>query len=114
MKKLWLIIPILLLSGCAGMPCKKSPLVEVGNADQLKDCQLLKTYIGPASDRMWGTPYIGNFKNKAMENAEKMGATHILWRSESDGIEFKPVLKAFKCPVNVDVFRNQEENSEDE
>jgi hypothetical protein len=114
MKKLWLIVPILLLTGCAGFPCKKSPLIEVGNPDQLQDCRLLKTFSGPASDRMWGTPYIGDFKNKAMKKAEEMGATHVLWRAESDGIEFVPVLKAYKCPVNSEAFRNRDENSDEE
>ena len=114
MKKLWLIVPIFLLTGCAGFPCKKSTLIEVGNLDQLQDCRLLNTYSGPASDRMWGTPYIGDFKNQAMEKAEKIGATHVLWRAESDGIEFVPVLKAYKCPADSEVFRNRgADNDED-
>ncbi len=114
MKKLWLIVSILLLSGCAGVFGEKSALIEVGNPDQLQDCRFLKSFAGPASDRMWGTPYIGDFKNKAIEEAEKIGATHFLWRSVSDGIEFIPVLKAYKCPPNSEAFRIRDENGDEE
>jgi hypothetical protein len=114
MNMFWMILPILFLSGCAGMPCKKSPLIQVGNPDQIQDCHLLKTFTGPVSYRMWGTPYIGNFEDQAMDEAEKMGATHVLWRSNIDGIESTPVLKAYKCPPNSEVYRNKDEYIEEE
>lgn len=93
------------------MPCAKSPLMEVGNPDQVRDCELVGTFTGPVSDRMWGTPYLGNFKNEAMEKAVKNGATHILWRTNIDGIEFRPVLKAYRCPPDSPAFRYNDGNS---
>ncbi len=114
MNKFWLILTILLLSGCADVPSKKSPLIEVGSPELLTDCTLLKTFTGPESGRFWDTPYLGNFKNEAMEKAEKIGATHILTRPVIDGIESKPVVRAYKCPPGSDAFKINEEGFEEE
>jgi hypothetical protein len=111
MGKLWLVLPILFLFGCAGMPCKKSPLIEVDNREQVKDCRLLRTFVGRAGEFIYGTPYMGNFKDDAMEEAEKMGATHILYRAEliGGGIEYTNVVYAYKCPENYELFRDEDE-----
>ncbi len=112
MKKALLVVSLLLLAGCGGFSGKQSTIVEAGEKDEVKDCQLLKTFSTPAGDRVWGTPYLGDFKYKAMQEAEKMGATHILFRSESDGIGSVAVMKAYKCPVNQETGGEKEENRE--
>ncbi len=111
MRRLWLILPILFLYGCAGMPCKKSPLVEVDDREQMKDCLLLKTFASQGGEFIFGSPYIGNFKDKAMEEAEQMGATHILYRSEiyGNGIGYANVVYAYRCPEGYETSGGDEE-----
>ncbi len=111
MGKLWLILSFLLLYGCAGMPCKKSPLLEVGYPEQMRDCQLLKTFVSQGGGFIVGTPYIGNFKNNAMEQAERMGATHILYKAELDGggIGYSNVVYAYKCPEGYETSLKEDE-----
>ena len=104
MKKILFFVSVLLLSGCAG-----SPLIQVGDARDVKDCQLLKTFSGPTSYRMWGTPYTGNFTSEAMEKAEKMGATHTHLTTEDSSIGSTIVLNAYKCPPDHDAMRQNRE-----
>ncbi len=113
MKKALLIVPLLLLCGCQGFAGKQSTIIEVGEPYEVKDCQLLKTYSKPAGYKAWGTPYLGDFKIKALQDAEKMGATHILYRSETDGLETVAVIKAYKCQPSEETTGGKEENNEE-
>jgi hypothetical protein len=111
MRKVLFVVSLLLLSGCAGVLGKPTPVVEVGEGEMVKDCQLLGSIRGPESFRMWGTPYIGNFKNEAREKAEKMGATHIQWTTDDSYISSIAVVKAYKCPPGHDAVK---QNAEEE
>jgi hypothetical protein len=111
MRKVLLVVLLFLLSGCSGVVGKQSTLIQVGEARDVKDCQLLESFMGPTSYRMWGTPYIGNFKNEAMEKAEKMGATHTFFTTEDSSIGSIAVLKAYKCPPDHDMVK---QNTEEE
>lgn len=108
MRKLWLAITLLLLAGCAGTAFKESKIIEASNAEEVQDCQLLKTFTGPGGYRMWGTPYLGNFKNEVLEKAEKMGATHILWRTRDRGIAYINVINVYRCPAVLDQVKEEE------
>ena len=108
MRKLCLAIPVLLLAGCAGMPYKESQIIEAGSAKDVQDCQLLKTFAGPGGYRMWGTPYLGNFKNEVLEKAKKMGATHILWRTRDRGIAYINVINVYRCPPVLNKVKEEE------
>lgn len=111
MRKVLFVVSLLLLSGCAGVVGKPRPLIQVGDARDVKDCRLLESFTGPTSYRMWGTPYIGNFINEAMEKAEKMGATHTLLTTEDSSLGSTTVLKAYKCPPDHDTVK---QNTEEE
>ncbi len=101
MKKSLVVVSLLLLVGCGGFSGKQSTIVEADVPYQVKDCQFLKSFKGPSGYRMWGTPMIiGNFKNEAIQKAEKIGATHILWRNESAGLGETAFVDAYKCPAN--------------
>lgn len=113
MKKALLVVSFLLLTGCAALSGKQNTIIEAGEQDEVRDCQLLKTFSAPAGDRMWGTPYLGDFKSKAIQEAERMGATHILFRSEADGIGSVAVIKAYKCPVVPQTDGEKEEYREE-
>ncbi|HET6419746.1 MAG TPA: hypothetical protein VFG19_06310 [Geobacteraceae bacterium] len=71
----------------------------------------MKTFIGSAGQFLYGNPYMGNFKDKAMEEAEEMGATHIMYRAELDGggIGYSNVVYAYKCPEEHETSGNNEE-----
>ncbi len=104
MKRLLLSVLLFLLAGCAGRPCMKTQIVEVGNRYQVADCQLLHTFTWPGGGLIFEAPYTGNFKDEAIAQAEKIGATHILYRSEIDGngVGVTGVVYAYKCPPSYE------------
>ena len=65
MKKVLFGVSLLLLSGCAGVFGKPTPIIQVTDGELVKECQFLGSIRGPESNRMGGTPYLGNFKNEA-------------------------------------------------
>ncbi len=110
MKKALLVVSLMLLAGCGGFSGKQSTIMEVGLPYEVKDCRLLQSFKGPSGYRMWGNPMnIGNFKNEAIQKAEKIGATHILWRNESADLVETAFVEAYKCLVDQDEMRNREE-----
>jgi len=113
MKKVLLAVSLLILGGCAGFAGRQSSIIEVGAREQVEGCQLLESFQGPSGYRMWGNPVvIGNFKNEAIQKAEKMGATHILWRTEKTDLGESTFVDAYKCPVSEGSTGNKDENGE--
>ncbi len=80
MCKIWLILSILFLYGCCGILGKKSPVIAVVNPEKVEDCRLLKKFTQQGGDSIFGAPYMGSFKDKSIMEAEKLGATHIMYR----------------------------------
>ncbi len=115
MARLLLIVSLFVAAGCSGLPCRKSPIVEVGSPLEVQDCQLLKSFYGPGGYRMWGTPYMGNFKNEVFEQAEKMGATHALTRTEirEDELGATTVVNVYKCAPGHEAVKDEEENGDE-
>jgi hypothetical protein len=110
MRKVLVVVALLLLSGCAWGTGKPGSLIQVGTASEVKGCRLLESFTGPTSYRMWGTPYTGDFTSKAMEKAEKIGATHTLSVMEDSSLGYTAVLRAYKCPPDHDlIMQNAEE-----
>ena len=109
MKKFGLAVSLFMLAGCAGVVGKPSPVMEVGDAEFIKDCRLMETFTGPMGYRMWGPPYIGNFKKEVMEKAEKMGATHMLLRTDVDGIGSTGIINVYQCPPDHDLLLDDDE-----
>ena len=114
MRKMLLAVSLFLLAGCAGVFGKQSPVVEVGERDMVKDCELLTTFTQPAGYWMMGVPYTGCYKYDALQRAEKVGATHVLWRQDLDGIQSTGILYAYKCPPDHDARREMEKEREEE
>jgi hypothetical protein len=109
MKILFLAATVFLLAGCGLFTKKPSSIVEVGDKDQLKDCLLLQTFEAPTGERLLGTPYIGNFKIESIKKAEQLGATHMVWWTDVDGIGGIGVLQVYKCPPGFEVMMPEEE-----
>lgn len=112
MKRMCIGMSLVILAGCAAVTEKQNPIMEVDEAEQVKDCQLLKTFTGPSSPRMWGVPYLGKFKSEVYKEAEKMGATHMLSRPEVEGIESKSIITVYKCPTEPEAPVNEQNNSD--
>ncbi len=113
MKKALLIFSFLFLSGCGGFAGRQSTVTEASDRAQVRGCQFLASFQGPSGYRMWGPPMvIGNFKNEAIQKAEMLGATHILWRynilwrdnnpwsNKAKGLGETAIVDAYKCPVS--------------
>jgi hypothetical protein len=114
MRKILLVFPLFLLAGCAGVFGKPSPVQEVGEFDMVKDCELLTTFAEPAGYWTMGAPYTGCYKYSAMQQAEKIGATHVLWRTDLEGIQSTGILFAYKCPPDHDARREMEKERQEE
>ncbi len=122
-KTLLIFISFLLLAGCGGFAGRQSTIIEASDREQVKGCKLLASFQGPSGYRMWGPPMvIGDFKNEAIQKAEMLGATHILWRNKILWREYSPwsnkvaglgetaFVDAYKCPAGeADKEKNGEE-----
>jgi hypothetical protein len=98
MKKLWLVVPLLALSGCAMFSTEKPFPLEESNPTSVRECRRVGTFPGPEGYRFWGPPAVlSDFKWKTAEQAKQMGATHIYWRESSEKFEGGIVGYAFDC-----------------
>jgi hypothetical protein len=114
MKKALLVIAFLIMAGCGGFTGRQSTIIEVSEREEVKSCLFLKSFQGPSSYRFWGPPtVIGNFKNEAIQKAETIGATHILWRTVNTGLCETAFIDAYKCPPS-DVTKSDEEEIREE
>ncbi|RQW83427.1 MAG: hypothetical protein EHM79_16175 [Geobacter sp.] len=108
MKRLWRIIPMLGLAGCSLFTANAPfPLKETSPAN-VKDCRKVAKFPGPSGYRMWGPPAaLGSFKYDTAKKAKEMGATHIYWGEDLDGLEGGIVGYAVDCTgVLVDTGEN--------
>jgi hypothetical protein len=98
MKKSMLFGSLLLLSGCSMFSSNKPfPLVET-EPPVVRECRKVGTFPGPTGSRMWGPPpVLADFKYRTAVKAKEMGATHIYWRENIEGIGGETVGYAFDC-----------------
>jgi hypothetical protein len=106
MKRLWLVVPMLGLAGCSVFGSNTPfPLQETSPAD-VRACRQVAKIPGPSGYRMWGPPAaLGTFKYDAAKKAKEMGATHIYWGEDVEGLEGEVVGYAVDCtgvPVGKD------------
>jgi hypothetical protein len=98
MKKIILLGSLLMLSGCSMFGSSKPfPLVETAPMG-VKGCRKVATFPGPTGSRMWGPPAVlADFKYQTALKAKEMGATHIYWREDLEGMNGQTVGHAFDC-----------------
>jgi hypothetical protein len=106
MKRLWLVVPILGLAGCSVFISDTPfPLKETTQA-RVKDCRKVAKFPGPSGYRLWGPPAtLGSFKYDTAKKAKELGATHIYWGEDVEGIGGEIVGYAVDCtgiPVDMD------------
>jgi hypothetical protein len=106
MKKLWLVVPLLGLAGCSVFGSNRPfPLKETSPED-VRACRKVAEFPGPYGYRMWGPPAdLGTFKFETAKKAKEMGATHIYWGVDIDGIAGEIIGYAVDCtgvPVESD------------
>ena len=88
MKILLLIIPLLGLAGCSAFSTKGPFPLKQTSPRTVKDCRKVAKFPGPAGYRMWGPPAaLGSFKYDTAQKAKEMGATHIYWGEDVEGLE---------------------------
>ncbi|MDD2337451.1 MAG: hypothetical protein PHD01_12830 [Geobacteraceae bacterium] len=112
MRRLWLVVPLLGLTGCSVFTENAPfPLKETNQSD-VKACRKVAKLPGPSGYRMWGPPAaLGSFKYDAAKKAKEMGATHIYWGEDVEGIEGGIVGYAVDC-TGVPVGRDENGISE--
>lgn len=98
MKRIWLLFSLLGLAGCSLFTTNEPfPLLEA-TPKSVKECRKVGKFPGPSGFRMWGPPAaLGPFKLETAKKAKAMGATHIYWREDLEGLEGGIVGYAFDC-----------------
>jgi hypothetical protein len=88
MKRTLLLVPLLALSGCSLFTSNAPfPLKETSPA-KVRECRKVAKFPGPEGFRMWGPPAtLGSFKYDTAVKAKEMGATHIYWGEDVDGLQ---------------------------
>ncbi len=77
-----------------------SPIEEV-DPQTVRQCMFIAQFKGPDGYRMVGTPAVMNgFKNRAMEEAQHLGATHITWSHAETLLTDRIIGSAYKCDTN--------------
>jgi len=106
MKRMWLIVPMLGLAGCSMFTANAPFPLKETSPSVVAACRKVAKFPGPSGFRMWGPPAtLGSFKYETALKAKEMGATHIYWREDLEGLEGGIVGYAFDCtgiPVGVD------------
>jgi hypothetical protein len=108
MKKLWLLVPLLGLAGCSlFISDTPFPLKETSPA-KVKDCRKVAKFPGPSGYRMWAPPAaFATYKYDTAKKAKEMGATHIYWGEDIEGLEGGIVGYAVDCTgVDLEMDEN--------
>jgi len=98
MKNIWLMVPLLALTGCSMFLSGKPFPLEETEPIMVRECRKVGKFPGPVGYRFWGPPAVlADFKWQTAEKAKQMGATHIYWRENPEGSEGEIVGYAFDC-----------------
>lgn len=109
MKRLWLVVSLLGLAGCSMFTAHAPLPVLETSPSVVAACRKVATIPGPSGFRLWGPPAtLGSFKYEAALKAKKMGATHIYWREDLEGLEGRIVGYAVDC-TGIDVDTDKDE-----
>lgn len=91
-----LIVIPLLSSGAFAID--QSSLISLSRTETMGQCQKIETYQGPTGYRMVGAPPVmGSFKMDTMNKAKAMGATHIRWAHDNNGLGTSVSGEAYVC-----------------
>lgn len=98
MKRLWFIAALLCLTGCSAFSTKGPFPLKETSSRTVKDCRNVAKFPGPSGYRMWGPPAaLGSFKYDTAKKAKELGATHIYWGEDADGLAGGIVGFAVDC-----------------
>jgi len=98
MKKMWLTVSLLALSGCSMFTADRPFPLEETKPAAVKKCRKVGKFPGPAGYRFWGPPAVlSDFKWQSAEQAKQMGATHMYWREDSESLKGEIAGFAFDC-----------------
>jgi len=96
----WLMLTgaSVLLLGCVVNPTNRASMVQVTMKDHVTHCQFLGGVYGEAD-----VPYLAAgqelAKNKALDAAAFLNATHLVWTQYESGWRPYAAGRAYKCPV---------------
>lgn len=98
MKRMLFLFPLLALTGCSLFTSNAPfPLKETRPA-KVRECRKVGKFPGPEGFRMWGPPAaLGSFKYDTALKAKELGATHIYWGEDVDGMQGGIVGYAVDC-----------------
>lgn len=111
MKKTLLLVAMLVLSGCSVFTGGKPYPLDETEAEKVAKCRMVGVFPGPGGYRMMGPPAVlADFKYQAAEKAKEMGATHIYWEVNPEGVGGEMIGYAFDC-TGVDLSTDDEEDN---
>lgn len=87
---------LLLLSGCVYWPNERSMKVVEATSDMVDDCRLLGEVYG-VSPVPFLTVGHAMAKDKAKDEAAKIGGTHVYWHSLTTAIPQEALGRVYRC-----------------
>jgi len=104
MKRVLLVAPLFGLVGCSAFTMNAPFPLKETSPQEVRDCRPVAKFPGPVGYRMWGPPAaLGTFKFDTAKKAKELGATHIYWGEDVEGIGGGIVGYAVDCtgiPLN--------------
>ncbi len=93
-----LALCLLFVQGCALEPSYRGSQVKPAYPEMVVECSLLGGVTGQ-NDLAYTAYGLQKARYHAMDEAAKLGATHIVWEDLKQGIQPTAVGKAYRCPT---------------
>lgn len=98
MNRILFCVALFALWGCSMFSGGKPYPLQETEPERVVKCRKIGVFPGPGGYRIWGPPPImADFKLRSAEKAKEMGATHIYWEENVEGIAGGITGYAFDC-----------------
>ncbi|MEZ4598481.1 MAG: hypothetical protein R2940_01685 [Syntrophotaleaceae bacterium] len=92
-----LLVIFTMFAGASALWAESFPLTE-SDMISVRECRPVGKYPGPSGYSFWGPPpVLADFRYQTALKAREAGATHIVWKNETNGIRGRVTGYAFDC-----------------
>jgi hypothetical protein len=97
------ILPFVVVCSCASLSPQAKAIMDADD-HLVANCKFLGNVHGSSGwGGLAGGVGVENAKNGARENAAELGATHVVWVSESGGLVSSGLARAYACAPSTQV-----------